>query len=305
MSNLAAFAPIPGVLDVTIHRGAAAPAAAPPDLLPDLLIEVPHGATRTAHFTELAARLTSPLPADLVDFFHVNTDVGAPELADAVARRLVALEPARTAAVLRCLVPRTLIDCNRRMDASAEELREGRVTPGLMPWIVTEHDRALLAGLYDAYQAAVEAAAEQVLPRGGLLLLHTYAPRSVDVAVDEHVVASLHAAYADPGQWPLRPEVDLIGRTVEGASLAPEPAASTLRAELAAVGVTAEDGVTYPLHPSTIAWQHATRWPGRVLCAEVRRDLLATPFLPFAEMRIGAAAVERLAGPFAAAARCF
>jgi hypothetical protein len=43
--------------------------------------------------------------------------------------------------------------------------------------------------------------------------------------------------------------------------------------------------------------------PGRALCVEVRRDLLADPFEPFAEMRIGNAAVERLAGPFARALR--
>jgi hypothetical protein len=41
--------------------------------------------------------------------------------------------------------------------------------------------------------------------------------------------------------------------------------------------------------------------PGYVLCLEVRRDLLADPFEPFAEMRIGATQVARLARPLAAA----
>jgi hypothetical protein len=68
---------IPEILDVISVRGPAASSA------PDLLIEIPHGATRTADFQTLANQLRSPLPADLVDFFHVNTDTGAPELAGA------------------------------------------------------------------------------------------------------------------------------------------------------------------------------------------------------------------------------
>src|SRR5215475_10935133 len=117
-------ASIPGILDVTVVRGAhAAPGAAP-----DLVIEVPHGATATADFTAAAAPLTSPLPDDLVAFFHVNTDAGAPELALATARRLVADQPARSVAVLRCRIPRTFIDCNRRIDAAPDEFRAGKVT---------------------------------------------------------------------------------------------------------------------------------------------------------------------------------
>src|SRR5204863_5647908 len=85
---------IPGVVEALVVRGARAPAGAPPDLL----IEVPHGATRTADFTALERLLASPLPPSLVDFFHVNTDAGAPELGEAVARRFVAAEPARAAA---------------------------------------------------------------------------------------------------------------------------------------------------------------------------------------------------------------
>src|SRR5512140_2195731 len=97
---------IDGVLDVQITRGA----RARPDGALDLVIEVPHGATTTADFTTLAAKLTSPLPDGLVDFFHVNTDAGAPELAQAIAERFVADEPARSVAVLRCRIPRTFID---------------------------------------------------------------------------------------------------------------------------------------------------------------------------------------------------
>src|SRR5690349_2504624 len=126
-------ASIPGILDVTVVRGA----HAPPGAAPDLVIEVPHGATATADFTAAAAPLTSSLPDDLVAFFHVNTDAGAPELALAVAHRIADDEPARTVVVLRCRVPRTFIDCNRRIDAVAGTVAAGRMTPGLMPWITT------------------------------------------------------------------------------------------------------------------------------------------------------------------------
>ncbi|MEI6129601.1 MAG: hypothetical protein WCR59_06000 [Planctomycetota bacterium] len=70
-----ASASIAEVVEVIEIRGTHA-ANAPPQLL----IEVPHGATRTEHFTTLAGWLHGDYPADLIDFFHVNTDVGAPEL---------------------------------------------------------------------------------------------------------------------------------------------------------------------------------------------------------------------------------
>jgi hypothetical protein len=289
---------IAGVVDVTVVRGRDASAAAP-----SLLIEIPHGATRTRDYTDLAARLTSPLPADLVDFFHVNTDVGAPELAVAIAERVVEAAPGRAAAVLRCRIPRTLIDCNRRLDASPADFKAGKVTPGLMPWVTTEHDRALLRELHERYVAAVAAADAALTADGALLLLHSYAPRTVDVEVDDRIVASLHAAYAPAVEptWPLRPELDIIGRTVDGVEHAPPAVVDALRVELAAIALAAADSATYPLHPSTLAWDHVARRPGRTLCLEVRRDLLADPFEPFAEMRISPAKVDRLAGPIAAA----
>lgn len=296
---MSAPASIPDILDVHLLHGEHARPGAPPDLI----VEVPHGATTTADFTSLAAQLESPLPASLIDFFYVNTDAGAPELALAVARRFTAAAPARTAAVLRCRVPRTFIDCNRRIDASPAEFREGKVTPGIPPWITAAADRALLRERYDAYVGAVRAAIDLRAPGGALLLLHSYAPRSVDVEVDQDIVQKLrHAWQPDVAPtWPLRPEVDIIGRDVDGTSHAPEAVVSALREALAARGIAAGDSATYPLHPSTLAWDHARRLPGRALCIEVRRDLLADPFDPFAEMRIGPDQVERLAEPLAAA----
>ncbi|MBS1119299.1 MAG: hypothetical protein H6Q90_1527 [Deltaproteobacteria bacterium] len=290
---------IPHVLDVEVLRGARATAE---DAV-DLLIEVPHGATRTADYAELAARLTSPLPDALIDFFHVNTDTGAPELGLATARRFVAAEPTRSVAILRCLIPRTFIDCNRRVEASPADFAAGKVTPGLMPWITSPEDRALLRAAYDRYIAAVGAARDRLASDGAMLLLHSYAPRSVDVEVGPDIVDKLHAAYRPEVEptWPLRPEVDVIGRAVDGTDHAPAAVVAALRAALGELPVA--ESATYPLHPSTLAWDHVIARPGRVLCLEVRRDLLADPFEPFAEMTISAAKLDRLAIPLAAALR--
>jgi predicted N-formylglutamate amidohydrolase len=298
-------ASIPGLLDVALVRGA----HAAPDAALDLVIEVPHGATATADFTALAAQLTSPLPDDLVAFFHVNTDAGAPELAMAIAERFVADEPARTASVLRCRIPRTFIDCNRRIDvtpdAAPDELVAGKLTPGLMPWITTAEDRARLRAAHERYVACVREAIASLATDGALLLLHSYAPRTVDVEVDLDIVASLRRAYQPDraSSWPLRPEVDVIGRALDGTSLAPAAVVEALRAELAPLGIAPADSATYPLHPGTLAHDHVVARPGRALCIEVRRDLLADPFEPFAEMRIAAAKVDRLAAPMARALR--
>ncbi|MBK9032310.1 MAG: N-formylglutamate amidohydrolase [Myxococcales bacterium] len=292
-------AAIPDVVDLQLVRGADADAAAGPDLL----IEIPHGATRTADYDRYARQLTSPLPADLVDFFHVNTDAGAPELAVAIAELVVAAAPRRQVAIVRCRVPRTFIDCNRQIDASPEDFRTGKVGPGLMPWITTAEDRALLRGAFDAYVATVAAAAAALAPDGAMLMLHTYAPRTVDVEVDLEIVPNLRRAWAADrvDTWPLRPALDVIGRTLDGVDHAPPAVVAALTAAAAELDLAVATGVTYPLHPSTQAHAHVLARPGRTLCVEVRRDLLAEPFTPFAEMRIGAAQVARLARPLATA----
>ena len=292
---------IPEIVDALVVRGA----GARPDAPIDLLIEIPHGATRTDDYTRLAAKLTSPLPDGLVDFFHVNTDAGAPELGDAIAHRLVAAEPARSVAVLRCRIPRTFIDCNRRIDASPEDFKAGKVGPGLMPWITSPEDRALLRAAYDLYVGAVRAATAALAPDGAMVMLHTYAPRTVDVEVDLQIVESLRRAYQPEVEstWPLRPEIDVISRELDGTEHAPMAVVEPLRQAFAGLGMEVADGATYPLHPSTLAFEHVRARPGRTLCVEVRRDLLADPYEPFAEMRIGAAKIEQLVGPFVRALR--
>jgi predicted N-formylglutamate amidohydrolase len=293
------LASIPTILDVDVIRGARATADAPLDLV----IEIPHGATRTEDFTSLAARMTSPLPDGLVDFFHVNTDAGAPELAVATAHRFVELEPARSVAILRCRIPRTLIDCNRRIDASPEDFKTGKVSPGLMPWITAAADRALLRAAYDRYVSAVQEATAELATDGAMVLLHSYAPREVDVEVDLQIVESLRAAYRPEKveTWPLRPELDVIGKGLDGTSFAPVAVVEALRDGLDNLSVA--DGATYPLHSSTMAWDHVMARPGRALCLEVRRDLLADPFEPFAQMKISEAKVKRIAVPLASALR--
>ncbi len=119
--STALLAALPSVADVAYVRG---PAASGPDAPPDLLLEVPHGATRAAHFDALRADLVGAYADDLRDFFFVNTDVGAPELAQRIAERFVAADPTRTAVVVRCLVPRTFVDCNRVIAARRGRRRE-------------------------------------------------------------------------------------------------------------------------------------------------------------------------------------
>jgi len=294
---------IPGIVDARLFRGEHAKASQGPDLL----IEIPHGATRTEDFRMVERRLTSLLPQSLADFFHVNTDAGAPELAEAVARRFVTLEPERVVLVLRCRIPRTFIDCNRRIDASPEDFKAGGVTPGLMPWITTPEDRELLVALHEGYVGVVRAASHGLAPDGAMVMLHSYAPRSVDVEVDLQIVESLHRAYQPEVEmsFPLRPEIDVISRATDGASHAPASVVDTLSRGFAALGITVADSATYPLHPSTLAWEHVMRHPGRALCLDVRRDLLADPFDPFVEMSIGPAKVARLCEPLVSALRCW
>lgn len=284
------------VCEVEFVRGA----QAVEDSRPDLVLEVPHGATRAAHFDELRDELSGDYDDGLRDFFFVNTDVGSPELAKAIADGFVAADPGRTAAIVRCLMPRTFLDTNRTIarDAVAKASKAGEMTPGLQPWVVHEGDRELLLERYFAYRDVVTAgfAAAQ----GRALCVHTYAPRSIDVAVDADIATALHLAYAPDriGTWPLRAEVDLITHDPDGAVLADDELANRAEREFAAAGVQVVRNGTYALHPSTLAYEFAKQYPGRTLCFEVRRDLLLDEFVPFVELHPTADAVRRMAEPF-------
>jgi hypothetical protein len=294
-------ASIAGVVDVDVVRGADAGAAD----VPAVVVEVAHGATKADHFNDLAAALRGPFPDDLIDFFFVNTDVGAPEGARAFAEALVAARPAITVLVLVCQIPRTFIDTNRIIESSTSTPHQpGQMTPGLAPYVTHPDDVALLRDRHRRYSAVVDAAVEAVVGGGGAaVFFHTYAPRSVDVAVDADIVKSLHAAYAPEKRdtWPLRPAVDLITTTPDGVVAADKGLVTAVVAALAAIDVDAKRGDTYPLHPSTSAAKHALRFPRRTLCLEVRRDLLVDAFTPFAEMTVNPTKAARIGGAIAAA----
>lgn len=266
----------------------------------DVLIEVPHGATERADFATLAARLSGPLPERLEAFFHVNTDEGAPELAIETAHRLAVA--GLRALVVRSRIPRTLIDVNRELDGAYGIGTDAGMTAGLPPYVRDPGDRALLVDLHRRYTVAAEAAYAEVCGAGGLALaLHTYAPRSVGVEVGDDVVGDLRRAYrpAYYQDWPERPPIDLITATPDGERLAPERLVAALGDELARLGLPIAENSSYRLHPSTIGHRHARRWAGRVLCVEVRRDLVGAPWRPFVESRIGPRKVGRIAAALA------
>ncbi len=291
--------PIPDVCDVTYVRGARARTGAPPDLL----VEIPHGATRAAHFDALAARLGGPFPDDLRAFFFVNTDVGAPEVGVRFAERVVAADASRSAVVVRALVPRTFVDLNRAIDTSlvAAQAAPG-MTPGIAPYVRAESDLRLLLERYAAYRDVVDAAFAWVCGAGGTgVMLHSYAPRSVDVAVDEHIVRSLRDAYRPERvcTWPLRAEIDLITRDGAGRLLADGALVAALRARCGDDGIAPVENEAYFLHEATLAARFAARHAGRTLCLEMRRDLLVREFTPFAEMEIDAARADAMAARLA------
>ena len=290
---MSAVTVIAGVCE--IHRFAATAGA------PGLLIELPHGATQRAHYEAVAAQLASPLPARLEQFFHVNTDFGAPELAFEVAARVAgAKRKARTrgVVVVRALVPRTFIDFNREI---GKEPKAG-MTPGLPPFMTAAADQQLLLSLYQQYHAATEALYRETCNGGGLAVaLHSFAPRSVEVAVDADIVTALREAYRPEAYagWVQRPAVDFITQDAEGRDLAPPGLVSELRAAYGELSLETGENATYHLHPATMGYRYALAHPGHVLCIEFRRDLLGAPWRPFTPSPVGPRKVARLARPLA------
>ncbi len=277
----ASWRSIPDVCDFALVRGAEATGE------PGLLLEVPHGATRAEHYDKLRRALVGSYPEDLRDFFFANTDVGAPELALRVALAIVAAEPARGVAVLRSLIPRTFVDCNRVIGEPSG------MTPGVHAWVKDPRDLELLLARYQAYRELAERLYAGICGRGGLaLMVHSYAPRSIDEAYQPGKIES----------WPLRAEVDLIADDPEGRTLASEPLVREVQREFESADLRVARCGSYALHPSTLAHAFATKYPGKTLCLEVRRDLLVAEFTPFAEMRADARKIERIALPLARAA---
>jgi hypothetical protein len=272
-----------------------------------LLIELPHGATRRRHFDRLRGRLDSALPDQLCEFFFVNTDVGCYETAQRVARRVAerySRDPGCDVVIVRCLLPRTFVDCNRLL-ASTTGPHTAQMTAAIPEYVDNRNDRLLLERLHDEYQRLVKRAYETVCGGGGLALqLHTYAPRSIRIdLIDGSIVDTLRRAYASEnyGKWEPRPEVEIISQDLEGRMLAPERLVAAVKRHFRKIGVDVAENATYRLHSDTTGYLHAAQYPGRVCCVELNREALADPFSPFEEMRIGADNAERMAAPLGAA----
>ncbi len=295
MTQLHEIRTIAGVCEVT--HSPARPGA------PTLLVEMPHGATRTADYEALRARLVGTLPDNLEAFFYVNTDIGTPECAAWLAATLA--EEGYGALLLRCLVPRTFIDCNRVVAGSVQGAVIDGLTPAVAGYIEDPSDRALLEGLHREYCELVDLAYQRICGAGGLALqLHSYAPRSVGVdRVDAGIVAALRRAYEPEvyATWPERPAVDLICAGPDGALWADPVLIAAVRSAYAASDVEAKENATYRLHPATIGYHYARAYAGQVLCVELNRGLVADPFVPFGESPIGAAKVARMTRPLATA----
>lgn len=293
-NHATAWRSIPGVAETTLVRGKKSSS------MPDLVLEVAHGATKAEHFERLRRELRGTFPDDLERFFFVNTDVGAPEVALRVAELAVAADPSRCALVVRCLVPRTFVDCNRVIDASATSAPG--MTPGVHAWVRDARDVELLLDRYRAYRALVTSAVGAVCGSGGkALFVHSYAPRSVDVPVDDRIVEHLRAAYAPEKveSWPLRAEVDLIADTPEGERLASPELVSRARAAYERAGFGVAMNAAYPLHPATLVHAFAKEHRASTLCLELRRDLLVERWTPFEAMSADPAKVDRAARPLA------
>ena len=271
------------------------------DPSPSLLVEVPHGADRRAHYESMLGQLRGALPVDLHCYFHINTEVGAWQLGREVARRVVELAPTRRARVVRCLIPRTFIDTNRLL----EEAEGGGMSAAIAPYIEDAADRALLVALHRAYTARVGAELDEICGAGGLVFLpHSYGPRTMGIAgVDSNIVEALRAACA-PGtweSWPLRPEIDLITTTPDGRCLAPQDLLLDVAAGFEETGFQVARNTTYSLHPSSMGARWAARHAERTLCMELRRDLVVEHWSPFEEMQVDPEAIATFAAPVAEA----
>jgi hypothetical protein len=292
--------PIPesldGIVEIETHGD--------PGRGPGVLFEVPHGATDDAQFEAVLRRLHSEFPDNLVEFFRVNTDFGAPDLARAAARSVAAGRDRRIgrfAVVIRGLVPRTFVDLNRDLDAT----ESNGMTPGLPPYVRHPENHAALTELWLAYQAQAAEAYAAICGRGGIgLALHTYAPRSIALdVVGDDVVHRLRAAYAcgTLETWPLRPEADLI-LPIDGDTSKVHPGlVEALRRRLEARGVEVASSSTYRLVPATLAHRHALEYPGATACLEIRRDLVGAPWRPFDPSELDHAAVGQIGEAIAGA----
>lgn len=315
----------PDVCEIYELSGPRAPGGSSgPQAPPDVLVELPHGATRLAHLAAAKA-LTRAYPGARYDkFFLANTDQGSPEyglrfaamitdpdglarlpgidpaLADAVRERVARLR----VLVIRCLIPRTIADVNR-VWATELDFRAAGLTGVIAPFVTDPAEVAAIKARFDAYQAVTRAAYAEICGDparpGRAFNLHTYAPISVSQVEGEPIVDTLERAY-DPANYPgypRRPEVELITATPEGEVLAdPELCAAVVRA-YRAQGVDIHENDPFNLHPATATAAMAAAYRGRVLCVEISRAKLHRRFDPFIEMEVDPEKIEAMTAPLA------
>lgn len=283
---------------------------------PQVFIELPHGATSMAEL-EYAKRFTRDYPGDRHDlFFMANTDQGSPEYGNYLAQLLTQQkywqkgELSQKAmntishlrvAVMRCQIPRTILDVNRLWKRDAAAIESG-LTPGTGPYIKNKDDLSALHDIYDFYQAEAADWYQKVCGQGGFgFNLHTYAPISVQPKDGEYVVDALWRAYrgGDYDLYPVRPEVELITAPEPGRFLSDRQLCDALLKQYQEMGLTVAENEPYPLHESTTAYEHAAKYPGRTLTIEISRKLLAKTFDPFTIMDMDHDQVDRLTRPIA------
>jgi hypothetical protein len=291
--------PEPQSIPVVCNTGILAGKQAPPDGAVDLLIELPHGATKLLHYESVRGLLCDRYPDELTEFFHVNTDVGTPEAGVSIARALLKKRPEMRIRILRSLIPRTFIDCNREPLAKSD--RGAGVTAQLPDYVRDERDIATLTAYHDAYVEQAEKAYAEVCGNGGLsLILHSYAPRSVAIShVDDSIVTQLRHAWSagKAESWPRRPDVDVITTPPGGSSLAPDGFVAQLRLAYGEIDVEVEENHTYELHPGTLGHRWSARFPGQALCVELNRERLVEKWLPLQPLSVDAAAVAKMTAP--------
>jgi hypothetical protein len=229
------------------------------------------------------------LPADLHCFFHINTDVGAWSYGRAAALHVLQEQPTRTALVVRSLIPRTLVDCNRPAAYDGGDLHKGALTAGVPGYIEDAEDRTLLLGLHRQYVDVARSAFEWVCGRnaGFAVIPHTYGPRTLGIqGVGRDIVEQLRHACAPEREstWPLRADVDLLTHDPDGRDWSPPGMAAGLVAGFRALGLQTKLNEAYNLHPASLGHGWSVAWPHRVLCLEVRRDHLVPAWTPFDEM---------------------
>ena len=283
------------------NTGVVSGAQADPETAPDFLIEVPHGATRMLHYVSLRGLLKGDYPDDLIKYFYVNTDIGAPETAVAIARGLLKRQSELKIRILRSLVPRTFVDCNRMPGA----INGTAVTPWVPHYVTDPVDIDMVTAYHQSYVAQAERAYAEVCGNGGqALILHTYAPRSVDLGeIDGNVVEQLAQAWLPKNRrkWSKRPDVDLITTTPDGESLASPELVEEIRRRYRSINIEVAENDTYQLHPNTLGLHWSREYPRRVLCVELNRQRLVRKWTPLEPLEVMPRRVEKMAQPLIAA----